>query len=67
MSTDTADSDDDLLTTEEVAKKLKVHPRTVLRLLADGEIPAAINRVNLKRFDWPAVKKALADDAAKTS
>ena len=31
---------DDLLTVEEVAQKLKMHPDTVARLLRAGKIPA---------------------------
>lgn len=48
-----------LATTEEVAAVLQLHPRTVLRMLAAGEIPAAINRVNLKRFRLADVLAAL--------
>lgn len=49
-----------LATTEEVAEALQVAPRTVLRMAAAGEIPLAIDRVNLKRYDLEAVLAALA-------
>lgn len=49
-----------LATTEEVAAVLQIHPRTVLRMLAAGEIPAAIDRTNLKRFRIDDVMAALA-------
>lgn len=52
-----------LATTEEVAAVLQIHPRTVLRMLAAGEIPAAIDRTNLKRFRIDDVMAALAKPA----
>ena len=55
-----------LATTEEVAAVLQIHPRTVLRLLAAGEIPAAIDRVNLKRFRLADVIGALAKPATSS-
>lgn len=48
-----------LATTEEVAAVLNVAPRTVLRMAAAGEIPLAIDRVNLKRYDLNEVLAAL--------
>lgn len=49
-----------LATTEEVAAALNVCTKTVLRMLGAGEIPAVINRVNLKRFRMEDVMAALA-------
>lgn len=53
-------TEDRLITTEELAAKMQVHPRTVLRMLAAGEIPASIDRPSMKRFDWTEVRAALA-------
>lgn len=52
-----------LLTSEEVAKHLRVTLRTVQRMTAEGEIPAVVNRPALKRYRLSEVMAALASPA----
>lgn len=52
------DSAQELLTPDELAKRLKVSVRTVYREQADGKLPGRTVRGKL-RFYWPDVVKAL--------
>lgn len=56
---------DRLLTSDELAEHLGVHRNTVMNWQRDGVIPAAIREGRTLRFDFSAVKKALAKRAAK--
>jgi len=49
-----ADSHDDLLTQEELAERLRVGLRTVVRLQHDGTVPFIVLGKSV-RFYWPAV------------
>lgn len=58
MSTSGLPLDQELLTPNELAARLKCSRRTVMRDYADGQIPARLVR-GLVRFYWPDVLKAL--------
>jgi excisionase family DNA binding protein len=47
------------LNKEQLAEKLRCHPRTVENLMADGKIPYIKLGRKLVRFDWEKVKARL--------
>jgi len=51
--------DGDLLTLDELATRLKMHPDTVRRLKRDGTIPALVLGHRTLRFSWPDVLASL--------
>ena len=55
MQAQTATATTDLLTLDELATRLKMHPDTVRRLKRDGTIPALVLGHRTLRFSWPDV------------
>lgn len=55
---------EELITAEEVGKKLGRSKDTVQRWRREGVIPAAVAEKGCLRFSWPAVREALAIRAA---
>jgi excisionase family DNA binding protein len=49
----------DLLTLDELATRLKMHPDTVRRLKREGTIPALVLGHRTLRFSWPDVLASL--------
>ena len=59
---------DELLTTQEVADRLKVGHRTIDRMCADGRLPflrVAGRGAGHRRFVWAEVIQALRDDTER--
>lgn len=50
-------ADGELLTVEQAAEKLKMHPDTIRRLLRDGQLPG----IKLGKRQWRIPSKALDD------
>jgi len=51
--------ENDVLTVEELAQRLKVSPRTVWKRVAEGELPAPFTLGRLKRWRWSTILKWL--------
>lgn len=58
---DHASQDQAFLTTNEVARLLRVRPGTLRRWVRDGVIPVVRIKPKVMRFDASAVRRALAD------
>lgn len=59
MSTATLPVDEDILTIDELAARLKMHPVTIRGLRRRGVIPALKIGYRTLRFSWPDVLAAL--------
>jgi len=59
MQTDAATAPDNLLTLNELATRLKMHPGTVRRLKREGTIPALVLGHRTLRFSWTDVLSSL--------
>jgi excisionase family DNA binding protein len=58
------DDVEDLLTTAELARRLKVTAKTVREWVQAGRLPCVRPSRKVMRFDWAAVRGALAGAAA---
>ena len=58
--------DDRLETTQQIARRLVLRPRSVEGLVAQGKIPAYKVSQRMVRFHWPEVKQALQKFRTKT-
>ena len=56
-------NDNELLTTNQLADRLHIRPRTVQSWMRQGRIPAVRLSPKVIRFDWEAVVAALRDHA----
>jgi len=52
-------SEPQFLTAEQVAERLHVSPRTVIKWARDGNIPEIRPSPRIRRYDWSAVVNAL--------
>jgi hypothetical protein len=52
-------SEQRLITTNELARRLVLRPRGVEGLVEQGKVPAYKISQRIVRFDWPEVKRAL--------